>query len=190
MYLRPMLALVLILTVAGCGGSSPTEAPAEPGAPPAATEAVAEAPTEAPAEPTEAPAAAAGIGVPVAVGDSEWTVDSATDKGQTLDSGNEYSPDLTTTGRFIQVDLRIKGTGSDPVSITSVKIKDSQGREFGASSDAIMITGDKSCVLETVNPGLEAACTWVYEVPADATGLALQASTGLFGSAVPIDLGQ
>jgi len=49
--LRPMFIFVLALplaALAGCGGTSPTAAPVEPGAPPAATEAVAEAPTEAP----------------------------------------------------------------------------------------------------------------------------------------------
>lgn len=183
-------AAALAVALSACGGSSPTAAP-EAGVPGDATSAtVADAPTEAPVA-TEAPAAAPGVGVAVKVGDSEWTVDAVEDKGQTLASGNDFIDDLTTSGRFVQVNLRVKGTGADPVTVSAAKVKDSAGREFEANSDAaIMINTDASCIYETINPGLEVGCVWVYEIPADGTGLRLMAVTGMFDSPVEIDLGQ
>jgi hypothetical protein len=108
-----------------------------------------------------------------------------------MSSGNEFVSDVTSSGKLIQVDVRVKSTGDDSFSLTSPKVRDSAGREFDASSDVFMVIDtEKSCVFETINPGIEKACTWVFDVPADATGLMLQASGGMFSDSVPILLGE
>lgn len=184
---RLILAVALTFALAACGGSSPTDAPeaAAPDAPPA------EVATEAP-EPTEAPEVAAAIGAPVPVGDAHvWTVISAEDRGQTIESGNEFIDNLTTAGRFMLVKASVKNVGTDAFYIDAPKIVDGTGREFDYNSDAFMIIDSaEQCALEQVNPGLDKACTWIYEVPADATALKLKVAGGLLDSAVEVDLGQ
>lgn len=181
------LAAALSLALAACGGSSPTDAP-DTSAPDAAP--VTEA-TEAPA-PTEAPAAAPGVGVAVPVGASHvWTVASVEDRGQTIESGNQFIDNLTTAGRFLLVKATVENKGADAFYVEAPKVVDSAGREFDYNSDAIMIIDSaEQCALEQVNPGLSKGCTWIFEVPADATALRLKVAGGLLDSPVEIDLGQ
>lgn len=141
---------------------------------------------------TAAPAKAAAIGEAVKVGDeATWTVTKVTDLGQELKSDNQFIDPVKTSGRFLQVDATIKADGKDGFTILSHKVKDSQGREFDTKSEAMMvIDGLESCTMTTVNPGLEQACNFVYELPADATGLMFMAAGGFTDSDVPISLGQ
>jgi hypothetical protein len=133
--------------------------------------------------------AVGGIGESVTSGDSVWIVDDVINHGNVLSSDNEFISDVMSSGMLIQVDARIKSTGSDSFALTSPTVVDDQGRAFDASSDVLMlIDTDRACIFETINPGIEKACTWVFDVPADATGLTLQASGGLFTKAVPIRL--
>lgn len=183
------LTLTLAAILAACGGSS-SAPPANSGAGAAPTkEAAAPAATEMPptAAPTEAPAA---VGSDVTVGGVVWKITKAEDRGKEIKG--EFTS-AKTTARFVWVEGTVTNKGTEQISISGPKVKDSTGREFETSSDAIMvIPNDKSCVLENANPGISKECIWVYEVPADATGLKLQAGDGkLFGGAEPvgIDLG-
>lgn len=186
--------LFAISTMFG-GGDEPSQPaasvpPADQPAGAATSASAKEEPTEAPAE--EPTAALAAIGALVKAGDSaEWTVTGAEDRGQTIESGNQFIDNLTTTGRFIYVSAMTKNVGDDAHYIDTPKIVDSQGREFDNKSEAMFVIEEASqCVLENLNPGLEKACAWVYEVPADATGLKLRLSAGLFDDPVDVDLGQ
>lgn len=140
---------------------------------------------------TAAPAAAAKVGDAVKVGEeATWTVTKVTDLGQELKSDNQFIDPVKTTGRFLQVDATIKAEGKDGYVILSNKVKDDQGREFDTKTEAMTLVEGESCLMKTVNPGLEQACVFVYELPADAKGLTFMAPGGMLDKDVPISLGQ
>ncbi len=98
-----LLALIMVLSLAACGGSkdtpAPTEAPAEP------TEAPVEA-TEAPAEPTEAPAAGASLAM-----------------GTGGESGTYYAYSgvlATFLKQETGVDITVNATGGSAADITGI----------------------------------------------------------------------
>ncbi|MBK7781502.1 MAG: DUF4352 domain-containing protein [Ardenticatenia bacterium] len=179
-----MFVLTITMTAATCGGSDKgaTISTAVPGGAPA-VDAPADAPADKPAEP-----AAAKIGDAVAFDDTTWTVTAAENKGQKLESDNQFIKSPETTGAFWQVEVKVANTGSDAYMIQKPKVVDDKGREFDTSSDALMILGDKACLLESINPGLEKSCTWIYEVPADAAGLGLAIKPGLLDKPTMVGL--
>lgn len=190
-----LVGLWLLGAIFGSGddGQPVADAPA-----PAADAPVADAPasTEEPAA-TEAPGtevpptSAPGIGVSVDVGDHAWMVHAAEDKGQTIASGNQFVPDLQTTGKFLVITAGVLNNGDDSFYITAPKVIDDRDREFENKGDAFMLIDEAHrCLLEEVNPGLQKDCAWIYEVPADAAGLKLRVAGSLFDSPVDIDLGQ
>lgn len=136
-------------------------------------------------EPTDAPdvgskESPAGIQTPVGENDGTvWTVGAVKDEGQKIDSGNQFIPSPTTSGKFLHMVVGIRNLGKDSASITAPKLIDSTGREFDANSEAtLLIKQDRQCLFETINPGLDKACEWIYEVPADASGLMLEVHPG------------
>lgn len=190
--------IVLGLVAFGCigifalsGGDDDKPSPVVATAVPEGAEAPADAPADAATEPPAAAPAAAKIGDSVIVGDDRlWTVSAAEDRGQLIESGNEFTDDLTTTGRFVFVAATIKNEGKDAFFIDVPKIVDGQAREFDhASGDYAFIDEAQQCILEQLNPGLDKTCAWIYEVPADAAGLKLKVGGALFDTAVDIDLG-
>lgn len=193
MKLRPMTAIVLAIALAACGGGGTTSnAPADqPADEPTAAVAEPAEPTEAPA-PTEEPAAAApAVGTEVAAGELVWVVGEVNDRGPTISSGNQFVPDLNTTGRFIEVKAGVHNGGKDQAMVSGLNIVDDQGREFSPSTDAVMIIpAESQCMFAQVNPGIAQGCVWIYEVPTDAKGLKLKATGGILDEPVLIDLGQ
>lgn len=173
------------------GGDTPatTQAPADGDAAVSPADATS-GPTIAPYESEVPPTAAPAVGTSVSIAEFAWIVDTVTDHGNTLKSGNQFIPDETTSGKFVQVDVRVKTNGQDSMTMTTPQLVDSQGREFDGSSKGIMLLGDRSCILKTVNPGIEEPCSFIYEVPTDATGLMLEATGGFTDEPVLIDLGQ
>lgn len=149
-------------------------------------------PTIAAYDTEERPTAAPSIGTEVAVGDSRvWAVLAVEDKGQEIQSGNQFIPNPKTSGRFLLVNVGVGNNGDDSFYIETPKVVDDAGREFDANSDAYFLIGDDhKCLLEELNPGLIKACAWVYEVPADATGLKLRVGGALFDDPALIDMGQ
>jgi hypothetical protein len=124
----------------------------------------------------------AGVETPVFFDDSSWVVGMVKDHGSTIPSGNQFIQSPTTSGRFIEVNVGIRNNGSDSMSVMSPKLVDSNGREFDTSSDVFMLIDTQyQCVFETINPGLEKTCVWIFDVPSDASGLRLAVSGGLFG---------
>lgn len=182
------------------GVTPPPETPA-PTAVASAPDDSAAAPEEATAEekapePTRAPdtevppTAAPTVGESIDVGDHAWMVHAVEDKGQSISSGNQFIPDLETSGRFLFITAGVLNNGDDAFFIQAPKVIDSRGREFDNKSDAFMLIDEAHrCLLEEVNPGLQKDCAWIYEVPGDATGLMLRVTGGLFDQAVDIDLG-
>lgn len=193
---KKTILIVLGVALFGCaglfallGGGNDDARVTAPSEPAGGDEAA--APTDEPAEPA-APAAMSKVGEAVKVGDSRvWTVVSVEDRGQLIESGNQFIEDLTTTGRFLYITATIENTGDDAFFIDTPKVVDSREREFDHNSDGVMLIPDDSrCVLEELNPGISRTCAWIYEVPADATGLGLKVGGALFDKAAVVDLGQ
>ncbi len=185
--------------------SAAPSAPQEPGAEEAAP---AEPP---PAEPPPAegepmpPAGEEGVvppegaeqtvsqGVDTFVGQTRWKVLEAVDIGNRLHNGDENLVPLETEGRLIRVRFEVENTGQEVSSFQDITLTDQQGRTFEPSLDAIwFIEESEQCLSEELEPGVPLVCTKVYDVPADATGLTLQA-VDLFdpeaSGTAPLDLG-
>ena len=132
------------------------------------------------------------VGQNVLVGDVRWKILSAENLGNQLLSDNQFVDPLNTAGKFIKVRFEIENRSKDMQSFLGFDLVDSQGREFTASSDAIMfIDNNESCILENLNPNLPKVCTVIYEVPAGASGLkAYVGDLSMFGGAeAMIELG-
>lgn len=178
-----LLAAAFFVTAAACGGSADKGATiSTPGGP------AVEDPADEPAE--AAASAAAKIGDAVAFDKSTWTVTLAENKGQKVESGNEFIDSPETTGAFWYVEATVKNTGTEAFYIDTPKIVDSTGRQFDQHIGGASLIADKSCALENLNPGLEKSCGWLYEVPADAAGLSLAIKPDMFGDPTMVSLGQ
>jgi hypothetical protein len=117
------------------------------------------------------------VGDDVEVGEVRWKVLSAEDLGNTLTATNEFAEDATSSGKFIRVSFEIENLASAEQSLWSVDIEDEQGRVFGTYDEYYLyVPDDETCILESLNPNLAKVCTYVFEVPADAVGLAFRAS--------------
>lgn len=174
-----LVALIVLVKMFGGGDDKPAaDAPAGSAAPAA----------KAPAGDAGSKDAPLAIGQPVAMKDMTWTVAAASDKGQALESPIKS---LSTTGKFVQLEATVQNTGKDANYIEAPKIMDAAGREFDTHSEGFMfVQDDQRCILEKVNPGMSKACAWIYEVPADATGLMAAVKSGAFSAAQYVALGQ
>jgi len=128
----------------------------------------------APPEPTAAPT----IGQDIVLEDSvRWRVMSFDELGNVLTDDNEYTEDLTTSGRYVRVVAETENLTSDAHYLSAPKIVDNQGRAFDHLNEALayMLTPDaQQCALQEINPNIVKQCMWHYELPADAAGLSLQ----------------
>ena len=125
--------------------------------------------------------------------DVSWTATAAKDLGSTLRGSQSRYPSITenktTTGKYVQIDVTVENKGSDLASITSPILVDSQNREFTDASTNLSawIPQDKELfLLSNLQPNLPKELTFIFEVPADATGLKLK--VGVFSPKF-IDLG-
>lgn len=145
---------------------------------------------EAEAPPAEE-AQAFKVGEDVTVGKIRWKFLEVQDLGKELKSDNEFIEGKTTSGKFVLVKFELENQGTDPASYTGIDLVDGKGRTFKPYDERItFIEQSELCVLEQVNPGLSKACTEIFELPADATGV--KASVGdlaPFGDDAMIDLG-
>lgn len=117
----------------------------------------------------------------------------AKDLGNILKGSNSKYPSFqdnkTTSGKFIQLQVGVINSGKDLASITSPKLIDSQGREYTDAStelSAWIPEGFEFFLLTNLQPALPKVFVFLYEVPADATGLRLK--VGVFNPKL-IDLG-
>lgn len=195
-------AMLGSLTLTACGGDD-SPAPASEARAPSIGQAPA---TDAPPRATKNPAATrpprtlnvpqptrtvavgakgnpAALGTAVFFKDSAWSVREVQNRGSEIDDDNEYSDNPKTTGVFLQVSVAVRNNGSKKVTITGPVIVDDKGREFEYNSDATITIVDDAqyCSYEDLNPGLEKLCAWIYDLPADATGLKLAMKEELFG---------
>lgn len=125
----------------------------------------------------------------VRVGDVRWKLLSARDRGSLLKASESryatIAKDKTTTGHYVEITMEVENLGSDMKTVTDVKLADSKGREFTASSDVSewVPEGKELFILSNLNPNVPQQFTAIYEVPADATGLNVKVGDlNLFGN--------
>lgn len=193
-----------VAVVAPTTAATPTTAAAAADVPPTAT--IPQAPTEAPAptaeptaaptaEPTVAPTVATlpKIGEDVKIGDVRWKFLEVKDEGNTLKADNEFIKPKTTAGKWLRVKFEIENQSTDTLNFTGVDLKDSKGRTFKPSTDAIMYMPEETqCVFAQLSANVPKTCETMYELPADAAGLqAVIGDLKLFGATDgAVDLGQ
>ena len=141
------------------------------------------------------------IGENFQVGDLQWRILSAENRGHELSANNDRR---TTDERFIQVRFHFLNVGSDPWEFEAVEdlpLRDSQGRVYvhyrvpGIPTPHYpkeFIAGDEECFGSggwlgrwrpfELKPNISTTCTTIFEVKVDATDLVLVAS-GLGSSA-------
>lgn len=145
-------------------------------------------PTDTPVPPTPAPV----VGQDVLVGEVRWKILSAENMGNKLTDENQFTEDVTTSGKFIKVRFEIENRSKDMKTFAGLDLVDSQGREYKSASNVFMfIETSEACIFENLNPNIVKPCMSIYEVPADATGLkAYVGDLEMFGGdEAMIDLG-
>lgn len=119
-------------------------------------------------------------------GDSTWTVTAAHDRGHKLGAA-------TTAGRFVEVDLQVTNLTKKEDSILDLpSVVDAQGRELKPyeQSASLLPPGAKDLAMAPLPPSIAKSFVEIYEVPADATGLAFKArALEPFGDTKLVDLG-
>lgn len=107
--------------------------------------------------------------------------------------GNSYTKKQA-QGTFKVITVKIENKGKETKTIDSsmLKLKDGQGRTFERSSDGQvakgLAQGQVDLFLQQVQPSLSVTGEIVFDIPADATNLTLEAKDGIFGKAVEIEL--
>lgn len=116
------------------------------------------------------------LGQDVFVGQSRWRLLEAQDLGNILQNDSQDLAPLETEGHFIRVRFEIENTGSEVILFSDVALLDNQGRRFEPSVDAIQfIAEQEQCLTSELAPGAPQLCAKIYDVPADAAGLKLEA---------------
>lgn len=111
------------------------------------------------------------------VGGFVWSVVRARSRGARLSATLPYFPARSTGGRFIEVTFDVENRTGAPKTYMPVQLVDGAGRRFDAVSDFVWyIRQDRSCMLETLNPGMTKRCAIVFEVPKESTNLSLRAT--------------
>jgi len=176
-WLICLIAILISLAVAGCGGSSTSTTSGSQPAEQKASE--------------EAKPATYKLNQEVKVGNLSY-IASEVKKAQTI--GNEFL-NKKTEGLFVIVKVKITNNDKESRTIDTnlFKAKDAQGREFSADPEADMyVNGDNSFFLEQVNPGTSRSGYVIFETPKDVKGLTMEVSSGLGwsgGEYASIDLG-
>ncbi len=115
---------------------------------------------------------AVDIGTPVTVGDLSYTV-------------TEASTEAADQGKLIVVHYTVSNGGTEAKSVWSLDLVDGQGRKFQETTifGSPHVPDGQECIFTTMNPGMSETCTKLFEVPADAAGLAFHVSGILDGDA-------
>ena len=133
----------------------------------------------------------AALGQPVTfAGDSSWVVTAAEDRGKKLAGAGGAA---TTAGRFVQVSFTVTNLGKKQDSLLDLPaVVDAQGRELKPyeQSARFIPAGAHDLAMAPLPPSLPRSFVEIYEVPADATGLAFKArALAPFGDTKLVALG-
>lgn len=186
-----LLVVIVIIAVASAiggggedtgtaeGGSADAQQSGEPAEKEAAEKEAADKPAE---------EASYGIGDTVAADDWEITVAKVDDGVSQV--GDEFL-NAQAQGQFVQIELSVKNTGSDPNFFfeDDIKLGDDAGNTYSADSEAGIYAAENNILfLEEINPGNTAEGVLVFDVPEDADPNTLTFSGGIFSDPVEISL--
>ena len=129
------------------------------------------------------------IGEPAEIADVIFTVDGVEETDQ-ISSGNEFIDDVTTSGKFVILDVTVENNKNDSITINSsfFTIYTDDGKEYDVNSDGevMMAMGDAmdDFFLTKINPGLSKSGKIVFEVgeDVDVSKSTLKAQTGFWGT--------
>lgn len=173
-----VIAVIVAIAIAG-GGDEDTKEQAS--TEPADTETSANdtSKEETKEEPKEEEKKAFGIGEEVAVENLAYTVNGVEEQSEIK---REYMDSLTTSGKYLIIDLTIKNNDKEARFIDSemFRLVDTDGTEFSSNTEADMYinNGDLGFFMQEINPKMDMTGKVAFEVPADATDLQLQVSSG------------
>ncbi len=131
------------------------------------------------------------------VGKAIWELLEAKDRGSVLQGAESEFPmfteDKISSGKFIEITLQVTNTGTITESYWSdPNLIDDRGTVFKPADGVYeWIPDDNEALLEPLQPRVTRQFIWIYEVPADATGLKVRVNDIAFGSDAKalIDLG-
>jgi len=131
----------------------------------------------------------AKIGEPATIADVTFTVNGVEETSE-ISSGNEFIDDVTTSGKFVILDITVENGKSESITIDSnyFKVITGDGTEYepNSSGDVVMALGDEATdfFLEQINPNLDKTGKVVFEVSDDVNldESVLHAQTGFFGT--------
>lgn len=123
-------------------------------------------------------------------GDLAFTVTKVT---EAKSLGNSYTKkDAQGVFKVITVKVENKGKETKTIDSSMLKLKDAQDRTFERSIDGQtakgLAQGQVDLFLQQVQPSLSVTGEIVFDIPADATGLVLQAKDSMFGKPIDIKL--
>jgi hypothetical protein len=86
---------------------------------------------------------------------------------------DELYQDCTTSAKFIVVTYSVKNNSAKSVSTAGLHLYDADGTKYSAATNIYKCKED-STVYQTINPGIQATFTEVYEIPKDVSDLRLE----------------
>ncbi|WP_432791335.1 DUF4352 domain-containing protein [Brevibacterium sp. K11IcPPYGO002] len=187
-WLLVVIAIIAVASAIGGGGDDTGtaeggSADAQQSGEPAENEAAEKEAADKPAE-----EASYGIGDTVAADDWEITVAKVDDAVSQV--GDEFL-NAQAQGQFVQIELSVKNTGSDPNFFfeDDIKLGDDAGNTYSADSEAGIYAAENNILfLEEINPGNTAEGVLVFDVPEDADPNTLTFAGGIFSDPVEISL--
>src|SRR5262249_2025230 len=105
-------------------------------------------------------------------------------------TGNPYMT-VTAQGTFVVVTLQGTNIGDRPQNYfgDNQKLKDSSGREYGASSEANVWMNTDVAALGEINPGNSVQVKVAFDVPVGITATELELHDSMFSGGVSVRLG-
>lgn len=169
-----LIAVIVVIGIAGGGDEDTTE---QTSTEPVDTETSSD--DTAKVENKEEEKKAFSMGEEVAVESLVYTVNGVEEQTEIK---REYMDSITTSGKFLIVDLTIKNNDKEARFIDSemFRLVDADGTEFSSNTEADMYinNGDLGFFMQEINPKMDMTGKVAFEVPADATDLKLQVSSG------------
>ena len=185
-----LVVIVVIAIASALGGGGEDTGTSESGSSDAqqSGESAEKKPAEKEAADKAAEEASYGIGDTVAADDWEITVAKVEDGVSQV--GDEFL-NAQAQGQFVQIELSVKNTGSEPNFFfeDDIKLGDNAGNTYSADSEAGIYAAENNILfLEEINPGNTADGVLVFDVPEDVDPSKLTFAGGLFSDPVEISL--
>lgn len=185
-----LLAVIVIIAIASAIGGGGDDTSTSEGGSADAQQSGESAKKEAGDKPADKPAEEATYGIGDTVAADDWEITVAEVEDGVSQVGDEFL-NAKAQGQFVQIELSVKNTGSDPNFFfeDDIKLGDESGNTYSADSEAGIYAAENNILfLEEINPGNTAEGVLVFDVPEDADPNKLTFAGGLFSDPVEISL--